>query len=79
MELRKFIATTIREYLNEQNYINENVYKVFHGTNDSFDSFDYDKIGTNTEGAWNGVGFYFSDNKAEASLYGNKIMNVEIE
>ena len=62
MELRKFIATTIREYLNEQNYINENVYKVFHGTNDSFDSFDYDKIGTNTEGAWNGVGFYFSDN-----------------
>lgn len=33
MELRKFIATTIREYLNEQHYINENVYKVFHGTN----------------------------------------------
>lgn len=78
-DLKKFIATTIREYLNEKHYINENVYKVFHGTNDNFDSFNYDKIGTNTESAWNGVGFYFSDNKAEASLYGNKIMNAEIE
>lgn len=79
MGLGKFIATTVREYLNEQHYINESVYKVYHGTNDDFDSFDYDKIGTNTESAWNGVGFYFSDNKAEASLYGNKIMNAEIE
>ena len=79
MELREFIQTTIREYLNEQHYINENVYNVYHGTNHDFDSFDYDKIGTNTEAAWNGVGFYFSDNKTEASLYGNKIMNAEIE
>jgi len=79
MELRKFIATTIREYLNEQHVINESIYQVFHGTNDDFDNFDYDKIGTNTEAAWNGGGFYFSDNKTEASLYGNKIINAEIK
>jgi hypothetical protein len=77
--LRKFIATTIREYLNEQNILNENIYYVFHGTNDNFDDFEYDKIGTNTKQAWNGVGFYFSDNKTEASLFGNKIINAEIK
>jgi hypothetical protein len=79
MELRKFIATTIREYLTEQNILNEKTYHVFHGTNKNFDDFEYDKIGTNTEQAWNGVGFYFSDNKTEASLFGNKIINAEIK
>ena len=58
--------------------LNESVYKVYHGTDDNFDSFDYSKIGSNTEASWNGYGFYFSDDKAEASLYGNKIMDAEI-
>jgi hypothetical protein len=61
-----------------QNILSERVYHVFHGTNNDFDYFEYDKIGTNTEQAWNGVGFYFSDNKTEASLYGNKLINAEI-
>lgn len=60
------------------NNITENTYKVFHGTNNQFNNFDYDKIGKNTESAWNGMGFYFSDNQTEASLYGNKIINAEI-
>jgi transcriptional accessory protein Tex/SPT6 len=31
MELRKFIATTIREYLNEQKTLNEEVKSLYHG------------------------------------------------
>lgn len=78
MELKTFILNIVRKYLNENHYITENTYNVFHGTNEDFDNFAYDKIGTNTESAWNGAGFYFSDNKNEASLYGNKIINAEI-
>lgn len=79
MELRKFVAIIVNNYLNEQHIINENIYNVFHGINDEFDSFDYSKIGTNTESLWNGAGFYFSDSKAEASLYGNKIIMAAIK
>lgn len=77
--MRKFIATSIKEYLNIHHQINENTYKVFHGTNDDFDSFAHDKIGSNMGASWNGVGFYFSDKKSEASLYGDKVMSVEIK
>jgi hypothetical protein len=77
--LKRFVAITIREYLNERHLVNEKLYKVFHGTDHKFNIFDYDKIGSNTEAAWNGFGFYFSDNKTEASLYGNNIINVEIK
>lgn len=77
--MKKNIATSIKEYLNYKYIIDENIYNVYHGTNDEFDIFDYDKIGTNTEAAWSGAGFYFTDNKTEASLYGNKIINAEIK
>lgn len=58
--------------------ISEAEFKVFHGTNNDFKDFSHDYIGSNTEGAWNGYGFYFSDSKAEASLYGNKILHALI-
>lgn len=76
--LGQLISTTIQAFLNENQLLNERLYSVYHGTNDDFDSFNYDKIGSNTESSWNGAGFYFSDNKTEASLYGNKILRVEI-
>ncbi len=37
MELRKFIATTIREYLNEQHTVNNNIW--YHGSKEKFDKF----------------------------------------
>jgi hypothetical protein len=38
MELRKFIATTIREYLNEQ--VNTDNITAYHGTRYNFDNFE---------------------------------------
>lgn len=40
---------------------------VYHGTNADFDTFDYDKIGTN--GTSEGVGFYFTDDIETAEGY----------
>jgi len=37
MELRKFIVTTIREYLNEQLIVNDNTW--YHGSKEKFDKF----------------------------------------
>lgn len=60
-------------------FLSEREFDVYHGTNsDKFDSFKYSKIGTGTNSFWNGVGFYFSDNKAEASLYGNNLIKAKI-
>ena len=43
---------------------------VYHGTPSEFEVFDYDKIGTN--GTSEGVGFYFTDDKATAEGYQKK-------
>src|ERR1035437_2558913 len=51
---------------------------LYHGTNADFDDFDSDLITSNTEGAWNGAGFYFTDSKQEASWYGNNIIQAQI-
>ena len=37
MELRNFIATTLREYLNEQQVMLNNVW--YHGSKEKFDKF----------------------------------------
>lgn len=42
--------------------------KVYHGSKELFDQFDYGKIGTN--GTMEGKGFYFTDSKAIADGYG---------
>jgi hypothetical protein len=51
---------------------------VWHGTNSEFEKFDLLKMGSGNGAHWNGIGFYFSDSKAEASLYGNKLMRCRI-
>ena len=55
----KFIATTIDEYLNENN--TSNIYEVFHSSNEYFSEFNPSKI-TNLGGDLYGKGFYFTDN-----------------
>jgi len=41
----------------------------YHGSADPFERFDPSLLGTNTKSADAGIGFHFSDNKADASLY----------
>ncbi len=48
---------------------------VYHGTNAQFDTFSYDKIGTN--GTAEGVGFYFTDDADTAAGY--KKQNGEVK
>ena len=57
MELRKFIETTIREYLNENVNISNLI--VYHG-GDKLDDFDYNQIGSSKHGNVYGNGFYFT-------------------
>lgn len=73
MNLKEYIRKTLIESL-----LLEKTFEVFHGTNNTFDTFSYDKIGSNTQSAWNGYGFYFTDNKSEASHYGKNIMRFRI-
>lgn len=64
MELRKFIATTIREYLNE-NMINEKIV-AFHGSGVEFDNFSDDFIGSGIGNAGFGYGIYLTNTKQNA-------------
>jgi len=55
---------------------------LYHGSADDFDKFDRSLLGTNTRAKDAEVGFHFSDNKADASLYAdmaarNKLMRDE--
>lgn len=43
--------------------------KVYHGSPNKFDKFDYARIRTN--GTSEGIGFYFTDNRKIAAGYGN--------
>ena len=53
---------------------------VYHGTNEKFDSFDEKKIGYGTGNYGHyGYGFYFSDDKREATVYGDKILECYIK
>jgi hypothetical protein len=67
MELRKFIATTIREYLNEQ-IDNFTDITLYHGTNNDFDNFDIEKSGLIQYSDW-GKGIYFTRSKSQAHQY----------
>jgi hypothetical protein len=78
MELRKFIATTIREYLNEQQKIGKKVI-AYHGTpHGKFDKFSMRKRGSGADltglGDY-GKGFYFSPNKEYALSYATEVQN----
>lgn len=78
MELRKFIKTTIREYLNEQKSIKNKVI-AYHGTpHGKFDKFSMKKRGSGADiigvGDY-GKGFYFSPNKEYALSYATEVQN----
>lgn len=60
-----------------EQYTKKNEYIVYHGSDKDFESFDKSKIGSG-KGNWHGQGFYFSDSKAEASLYGDNLYKVKI-
>ena len=76
MELRKFIATTIREYLNEN--VQQKII-AYHGSNVLFDEFDDTKIGSNSDVNANGnlnndkYGFFFTSDFDEAKSSGNVV------
>jgi len=80
MELRKFIATTIREYLNEQkNVINENYHNktFYHGSCKDFNRFE--NIGNNASTTMFGnklsvQGNFFTKNRAFAEIFAKAAM-----
>ena len=79
MELRKFIATTIREYLKEEQNFNVNIPNtVYHASNEIFDKFDISKI-TNIRGDLYGGGFYFTDNYEYAKDFGSILYECNIK
>ena len=75
-DLKKFIATTIREYLNE-NIINDEIF--YHGSPYKFDNLKKD-IGKKTGGDEYGYGIYLTNNKNLAIHYakGGYVYNVKI-
>lgn len=72
MSIEKNISLVIESFLSEEKQV------VYHGTNNTFSSFDVSKISLDFNRLWNGAGFYFSDNKAQAALYGDKLIRVKI-
>ena len=60
MKLRKFIATTIKEYLNEQVSGNKE-FIGYHSTNSKIDNFDFDKIELKPNSSTRIDGIFFSN------------------
>lgn len=59
--------------------LRENLYRVYHGTNEDVKEFKYSKIGSGAGSHWYGQGFYFTDSPHEASNYGTKIIEAQVE
>lgn len=59
MKLRKFIATTIREFFNEQVSGNKE-FIAYHSTNSKIDNFDFDKIELKPNSSTRIDGIFFS-------------------
>ena len=75
MELRKFIATTIREYLNEESNSKFNDMIFYHGSDVIFNEFDRKYT---TDGNI-GDGFYFTPVIGLAKKYGDVIYKVKLK
>jgi hypothetical protein len=61
MRKRKFIATTFKEYLNEQ--INSRKeFIAYHSTNSKIEDFDFDKIELKPNSSTRIDGIFFSNN-----------------
>lgn len=88
MELKEFIDTSVKKYLNEnqktENNLNDNFWKWFDNSK-TIDSNPiiffhgtsniFDTFTTKRRGAF-GIGYYFTTDLKEAKGYGNKIMKV---
>jgi hypothetical protein len=75
MKLRKFIATTIREFLNEQ--VNtDKEFIAYHSTNSKIDDFDFDKIELKPNSSTRIDGMFFSN--IPQTSWGDYVYKVKI-
>mgnify|MGYP003440344643 FL=1 len=75
MKLRKLIATTIREFLNEQVSGNKE-FIAYHSTNSKIDNFDFDKIELKPNSSTRIDGMFFSN--TPQTSWGDYIYKVKI-
>lgn len=75
MNLRKFIATTIKEYLNEQVSTNKE-FIAYHSTNSKIDDFDFDKIELKPNSSTRIDGIFFSN--VPQTSWGDYVYKVKI-
>jgi hypothetical protein len=75
MKLRKFISTTIREYLNEQ-MSNNKEFIAYHSTNSKIDDFDFDKIELKPNSSTRIDGIFFSN--IPQTSWGDYVYKVKI-
>ena len=75
MKLRKFIATTIREFLNEQ-VSGSKAFIGYHSTNSKIDNFDFDKIELKPNSSTRIDGMFFSN--TPQTSWGDYIYKVKI-
>ena len=75
MKLRKFIATTIREFLNEQVSVDKE-FIAYHSTNSKIDNFDFDKIELKPNSSTRIDGIFFSN--VPQTSWGDYVYKVKI-
>ena len=75
-DLRKFIATTIREYLNE-NIDTKTKIIAYHASPHLFDNFSTEYMGSGEGAQAYGWGLYFSDDEKVIDYYLNTILPVK--
>jgi len=75
MKLRKFIATTVKEYLNEQVSGNKE-FIGYHSTNSKIDNFDFGKIELKPNSSTRIDGFFFSN--VQQTSWGDYVYKVKI-
>jgi len=75
MKLRKFITTTIREFLNEQ-VSGNNEFIAYHSTNSKINNFDFDKIELKPNSSTRIDGIFFSN--IPQTSWGDYVYKVKI-
>lgn len=80
MELLKFIKTTIREYLNEQDILSEPITEgitAYHRSSKKFNKFDISNVSNYENRQLSGWGLYFSDTIPD-NQYGDYLYKVKL-
>ena len=75
MKLRRFIATTIKEYLNEQMTANKE-FIAYHSTNSKIDDFDFNKIELKPNSSTRIDGMFFTN--IPQTSWGDYVYKVKI-